>query len=229
MSGGRIAVVGPLPPVRSGIADYLNDLLPHLRSRFDLEVFVGDDHPLADRGRCGDVVVHPVRQLDALAYDGLVYQMGNNAHHEFVLELAHRRPGILVLHDLVLHHLYHFLAVTEHRWDLYGEALRESYGAAGEAMLRWKRWWLASSREDFVFPLFECVAARSLGVIVHSRSAVSEVERRVPSALVRRVTMGIPLEEPIDPKAARRRLGIADGEVIVGMFGFVTPIKRVDV
>ena len=34
-----------------------------------------------------------------------LYQMGNNSHHEGVLALAWERPGLLVLHDMVLHHL----------------------------------------------------------------------------------------------------------------------------
>ncbi len=43
----------------------------------------------------------------------VVYQMGNNLHHRFVLELAREMPGILVLHDVVLHHLYEGIAGVE--------------------------------------------------------------------------------------------------------------------
>ena len=34
-----------------------------------------------------------------------LYQMGNNRYHEGVLDLAMRLPGVLTLHDVVLHHL----------------------------------------------------------------------------------------------------------------------------
>ena len=51
--------VSPLPPVRSGVADYARDLLPHVARDFDVELFVDDRHPLAAEGRYCDLPVHP--------------------------------------------------------------------------------------------------------------------------------------------------------------------------
>ena len=231
MSRLRVAFVSPLPPVRSGIADYAADLLPHLRQDLDLELFVRDDHPDAGAGTRDGLPIHPASRFEALAgrFDAVVYQSGNNEHHDFVLDLARRHPGILVLHDLVLHHLYEFLAAVRGRTGLYEEALRESYGTVGERLLRWKRWGMRSDYENFVFPLFESLAARSLGVLVHGEQVRREVERCVPGVPVRRVPMGIPADAPVDRAEARRRLGIADSETLVGAFGFLTPIKRLDV
>ena len=53
--------------------------------------------------------------------------------------------------------------------------------------LRWKRWRLASERENFLLPLFEPLAARSRGLIVHSRAAEAEVRRRLAHAPVARM------------------------------------------
>src|SRR6185437_7316447 len=96
----------------------------------------------------------------------------------------------------------------EDEWERYGEALRESYGDVGAAVLQWKRWRLASERENFALPLFEPIAARSRGVIVHSRAAEAEVRRRVRDVPVARMAMGIPPEPALDRDDARRRLGI---------------------
>lgn len=228
----RLAFVGPLPPVRSGIADYAADLLPHLAERCGaIEIFVGPDHPCLAGGRFGSLPVRPARELRerAASFEAIVYQIGNNLHHEFVFELAEQYPGVVVLHDVVVHHLYEHMAGVTDDWSRYGAALREAYGAVGDEILRWKRWRLASDRENFLFPLFEPLVARSRGVMVHNRVAETEVLRRVPEAAVRRVPMGIPQDAVGDRDGARRRLGLASDEVVVGVFGFLTPIKRIDV
>jgi glycosyltransferase involved in cell wall biosynthesis len=227
----RLAFVSPIPPVRSGIADYARDLLPLLASEFDIEVFVDVRHPVLAAGRYGGLTVRSAPELRRRfgEYRYVVYQMGNNLHHRFVLELAADLPGIVVLHDLVLHHLYEEIAGLEDEWEAYGLALRRSYGAAGDVILRTKRWRMAAERENFAFPLFESLAAASRGVIVHNDSARREVERRLPLVPVRRIAMGIPQEPELDREGARARLGIRAHDVVVGAFGFLTPIKRLDV
>jgi len=229
-SGSRLAFVGPLPPVRSGIADYARDLLPYVARDFDVEIFVEDRHATADATE-GSVRVRPASELRRRRgeFRHVVYQLGNNLHHRFVLELAHELGGIVVLHDLVLHHLYEEIAGVEDEWEAYGDALRESYGPIGGEVMRWKRWRLASELENFELPLFEAIAAASRGVLVHSEWAKAQVCRRLPSTPVRRIRMGVPPEAALDRDLARRRLGLGADEMIVGAFGFITPIKRLDV
>ena len=152
MSGAArppLAFVSPLPPVRSGISDYAADLLPHVTEDFTIEVFVDERHPLLREGVYHSFPVHPPQELRRRVgeFAHVVYQMGNNLHHRFVLELAREIPGILVLHDVVLHHLYEGIAGIEDAWDAYGRALRDSYGSVGERVLSMKRWRLASERE----------------------------------------------------------------------------------
>jgi hypothetical protein len=105
MSGAArppLAFVSPLPPVRSGISDYAADLLPHVAEDFTIEVFVDERHPLL---REGSSFLPRSSSAGATApgreFAHVVYQMGNNLHHRFVLELAREIPGILVLHDVV--------------------------------------------------------------------------------------------------------------------------------
>ena len=61
----RVAFFSPLPPCRSGIADYSETLIEHLKPLVDLEVF-------ADGGRLFD----PAR------FDVALYHLGNNSYHE---------------------------------------------------------------------------------------------------------------------------------------------------
>ena len=227
----RLALVTPLPPTRSGIADYARDLLPFVAADFEVEAFVDELHPLLAEGRLGPVPVHAASELRRRFADFqyVVYQIGNNLHHRYALELATQFPGVVVLHDLVLHHLYEDVAGREDAWDAYGDALEESYGSVGLGVLRWKRWKLASERENFALPLFEPLAVRSRGLLVHNHAAEAEVVRRLPGVPVARIPMGVPLEPEIDLTAARRRLGLSPEHVVVGSFGLITSLKRLEI
>ena len=84
----RVAYYSPLPPSRSGIADYSALLLPELERRLDV------------------VVVRPGRFKRPPKADIRLYHVGNDAEqHAWIVEELRRRPGVVVLHELVLHHL----------------------------------------------------------------------------------------------------------------------------
>ncbi|MCB0070588.1 MAG: hypothetical protein KDE20_03980, partial [Caldilineaceae bacterium] len=99
----RIAYFSPLPPQRTGIADYSATLLPHLAAHADVTLFVDDPAAVTP--------LHlPVRAIaaftDALGerMDICIYQMGNNVRfHRQIYATALRQPGLLVLHDINLY------------------------------------------------------------------------------------------------------------------------------
>lgn len=111
----RIALVGPMPPETSGIADYNARLLPELASRAEVDVYCSSRRPgLVPHG----VGWYPVAALDRnrspWSYDAVVYTVGNSDHHHRLYEVARRFPGVLWLHDARLPGL-----VTT--WALAGE------------------------------------------------------------------------------------------------------------
>ena len=52
-------------------------------------------------------------------FDAILYQIGNNPHHDFVYETALRHPGFVVLHEANLHHLIAHLTIRRDNWDAY--------------------------------------------------------------------------------------------------------------
>src|SRR5580693_3828038 len=98
----RVAFFSPLPPARSGIADYSEALIESLRPLVDLEVFSSARH-----------------RFDPKKFDIAVYQVGNNEHHDFVYETALRHPGAVVMHESNLHHLITDLTIRRGNWDAY--------------------------------------------------------------------------------------------------------------
>src|ERR1700735_956592 len=98
----RVAFFSPLPPCRSGIADYSETLIEHLKRLVDLGVFADGE-----------------RAFDASRFDIALYHLGINPHHGFVYEAALRHPGVVVMHESNLHHLVASLTIRQHDWDAY--------------------------------------------------------------------------------------------------------------
>ena len=119
----RVAFVSPLPPSRSGIADYSAALVEAMRSTaggpggpFHIETF-------SDAGQA----FHPER------FDIAVYQVGNNGHHGFVYQAALRHPGVVVMHESNLHHLIADLTIRRDDWDAYLAECEYDGGPAARA------------------------------------------------------------------------------------------------
>jgi glycosyltransferase involved in cell wall biosynthesis len=226
----RLDFVSPLPPVRSGIADYSVDLLAHLRDLADVRLIRLPGQPVAPEL----AAAWGLADASAVGENGRegrlpLYQMGNNRYHEAVYDLALRHPGALTLHDVVLHHL--LLDVTLGRGDFYGykERLIRDHGWVGEAAAVAKRWGAYGEAPIFALPAHRSLLRRQRGVLVHSEWAAALVREEVPGLRVRVVPMGVPLPPPADREAGlamRRRLGLPAAAPVVGSFGFQTPIKR---
>jgi glycosyltransferase involved in cell wall biosynthesis len=95
----RVGFFTPLPPERSGIADYSYELLEELSRRCDVTAVVSDE--LAGLVRAPEgVAVAGASDVPIGTFDCNVYQMGNNAKfHRFVYRRALSEPGLLVMHD----------------------------------------------------------------------------------------------------------------------------------
>jgi glycosyltransferase involved in cell wall biosynthesis len=151
----KVAYFSPLPPERSGIADYSALLLPALKRRMDV------------------VVVPRGQTKRPRGTDVALYHVGNNTEaHGWIVDALRRRSGIVVLHEFVLHHLVAGLTLGRHDANAYLDAMQRDAGVVGRL--------LAHGVVDYVlppiwealpqdFPLAGEVLDRASGVICHSR------------------------------------------------------------
>ncbi|HEV8241897.1 MAG TPA: glycosyltransferase family 4 protein [Thermoanaerobaculia bacterium] len=227
----RVDYVSPLPPARTGIADYSADLLPHLGERCDLRLVALPGQAVSPLLAARWPVVTPA----GLGNERLpLYQMGNNELHRPVWEAALRVPGVLVLHDLVLHHflLGRTLGQAPGDFDGYRAQLAADHGWVGELAAAPARWGFVDTVVQFALPARRSLLRAQRGVLVHSAWAVEELHAEDPELRARQVPMAVPLPPPADAAAGaalRARLGIPEGAPVLGSFGFQTPMKRTHV
>src|SRR4051794_13879617 len=104
----RIAFFTPLNPVQSGISDYSEELLPYLARGATVDLYIDKYRP-SNAAITGQFIVRPASEFAALQraapYDSIVYQLGNSPAHAYIYEMLGRVPGVVVLHEFVLHHL----------------------------------------------------------------------------------------------------------------------------
>lgn len=224
----RIAFFTPLPPVQSGISQYSAELLPLLGEALTIDVYVDGYRPTVELGSAASLL--PAGRFErnhaARPYDLIVYQMGNSPAHAYMWPLALRHPGLLVLHDYVLHHLNVWMAVNRGGVKQYQAEMLARYGEPGRAAaLRTLRGQMPASVFDY--PLCEAVVERSRLVAVHNAYAARLVAERCGCA-VERIPMGVPLYHLPAAKEARARLGLPAEEPVLASLGELSPHKRLD-
>jgi glycosyltransferase involved in cell wall biosynthesis/SAM-dependent methyltransferase len=204
----NLAFFSPLPPAKSGIADYSATLLDHLKHFAQVEAFSARPS-----------------SFDASRYDAIVYQLGNNPHHSFVYEMAMAHPGVVVLHEANLHHLIAHLTIGRGDWDAYVKEVELNAGAEGRQYAQ--RYVRTLERgPDYSIPMLKPVLERSRGAIVHSAAVESELRALGYQGPVGKIPHGAWIVDA-DRMQYRAKLGLDERTPLIGIFGFLKPYKRI--
>lgn len=229
----RIGYASPWPPARSGIADYSAELVPALARRGAELTLLHAPAGAPDDGLRESFPVRPIDRVDETPLDAVVYQIGNSApHHEAIYLQALRRPGVVALHEYMLHHLVLEVTLGRHRGEAYVEEMRYAAGESGRTVAR--RLLDTHHPVDlWRFPLFERVVDRSFGALVHSHACRRRILASRPAARVRVVPFPVDLTSlpPADPgsrRQARAELDLPADAFVLASYGLVTPHKRLE-
>ena len=199
----KVGFFSPLPPERSGVADYAAALLAEMRRQGMVE---------AGAKQC----------------DIALYHLGNNRLHAEFYRRALERPGVAVLHDAVLHHfLLGQLSEPE-----YLDEFIHNYGEWNRGLARelWRgRAGSGSDDRYFRYPMLKRVAERSLAVIVHNPAAARTVREHAPGTSVHEIPhlFAAPtLPGEAEVLCYRQSLGLEPGAFVFGVFGYLRESKR---
>jgi len=194
----------PLPPSRTGVADYAAHLLTALR-------------------RNGTVEVNPAHA------DVWLYHLGNNQLHWSIYQRALVRPGVVVLHDAVLQHFF-LGSLTEQE---YVDEFVYNYGEwhRGIAHELWRgRATSALSERYYSYAMLRRIAECSNAIIVHNHAAGRIVKRHAPGARVTEIPhlfappAPIPASEVLSFRQAHH---LSTHHFVFGVFGYLRESKRI--
>ena len=201
----RVAYYSPLPPSRSGIADYSELLMPALRERIDVVV--------ATEGK------------RAPAADVALYHIGNDPDaHGWIVDALVKRPGVVVLHEFVLHHLIAGITIGRGNGRGYLEAMERDLGVAGRLLglgvldnllpLLWET-------QPERFPLAGPILDHAHGLIVHSQYVGDRARAAGYDGRIWRIPH--PAWPSVDVEPARD----VSGAPLIGCFGYLNMNKRI--
>jgi glycosyltransferase involved in cell wall biosynthesis len=166
------------------------------------------------------------------SFDACVYQIGNNRLHAAAYRAALETPGIVVLHDAVLHHLLLGLLSEQE----YRDEFVFNYGGwhSGIADALWRdRGHAMTDDRYFRYPLLRRLGEASRAVIVHNPNAARLAREALPPSSPAVEVVEVPhyVDVPqIPPEreiaAKREELGIPAGALVISCFGYMRPPKR---
>jgi glycosyltransferase involved in cell wall biosynthesis len=213
-----VGFVSPLPPVRSGIADFSAELLEALRPLVDAVPY-----PPAKARRAPDA-----------GHDVLLVQVGNDPVHalsyEMLTDPERRTPAVVTLHDYSLHHLFAAAYLDAGRKETYARELVRNHGEGGRRL--WERmcggaripvWDL----EPWRYPMSTEVIRRAEIVVAHSRLVAGSALRACPETDVVELPHHVVPARRIPREEARRALGLPLDRRVAVSLGLLTPAKRV--
>lgn len=195
-----VGFYSPLPPARTGVADYAAALAQHLSAHCHLRF-----------NRDGDMNL---------------YHVGNNQLHVDIYRRALERPGVVILHDAVLHH---FMLGSLSR-DAYIEEFMFNYGPWTQS--RAEQLWQDRGRSAvdptyFRYAFLKRIAETSIAVIVHNPAAARIVREHFAEARVLEVPhLLIPHNSPHPAESERLRNTLGTG-LVCGVFGHLRESKRI--
>ncbi|HUK18808.1 MAG TPA: glycosyltransferase family 4 protein [Bryobacteraceae bacterium] len=172
----KINWFSPLPPARTGIAHYAMQVLPVLVRQHAVTAWTDQDQVASEVRRVARVKHYdpespPWREINEGAVS--FYHLGNDPDfHAGLWRVRAQQPGIVVLHDLSLHHFFFMLTVHQRKdYAGYLAAMEHWYGdagrQAGEACCAG-----GISPDDMAqrYPLTREATREALGAITHTES-----------------------------------------------------------
>ena len=180
----RLNWFSPLPPAKSGIADYSFGILSELSSRAEVTLWTdraGWDAQLEQYATVRHYRPERIDWVELNRAELSFYNIGNNhLHHAAIWQVSRQSPGIVILHDVRLHDFFESLYRGHWRdHAAYLKLIESHYGEEGLSIATD----FVSARQgdyDFMaqrFSMTGAVLEHALGAVVHTKDAFNELRR----------------------------------------------------
>ncbi|MDN4066515.1 glycosyltransferase [Paenibacillus vini] len=233
----KIAYFSPFNPLKSGVSDYSEELIPELSKYMDIDLYT-TDFKISSDYIARNYAVYPISSFNEKSYkkyDEVVYHIGNNTKfHNDIYLTALKFPGISVIHDYSIHHLIANLTVARGDWEGYIREMHYNYGKEGERLARLssegKTKVLWETDQTLKYPANKRLIEASKGVIVHSKMAEGGIIDVKENAFVQYAPLFTSDIEIIDEeriKLLRNKYNISEDCLVFSSFGFISRAKRI--
>lgn len=208
----KIAMFTPLPPLKNGIADYTRDILMELRRFFHIDIFIDDGYTPNDSDIIQNFTIknHKEFQPVSMDYDLIIYQIGTNPNHAYMIDYIIGYPGLIYLHDYSIAYLYLVLP------SALKDRLAEAY---------------PSTDEEFLFsnPLNKCVLDKALGIVVHNNYSRDGLRNQSCLVPIKQINLYAKITPKMQNKAElKKEINLELDELIISSFGFAAKSKHID-
>lgn len=221
----KLAYVSPIPPEKSGIADYSAELLIELSKYYDITIVV-EQNEVSDEWIKSNCKIENCEWLhkNNNKIDRILYHFGNSTYHAHMFDLLEKNPGVVVMHDFFLSSILAQLEYNENN-NVWTKALYDSQGYAAV----YDRFHEADITDViWKYPANINIIKEAYGVIVHSKNTYSLTQKWYGKNSTDYFAIVPLLRYPcakIDKEQARRILGISNNQFVVCVFGLLGKTK----
>ncbi len=229
----RLAVLSPLPPCRSGIADYNAKFLPFLARHFDIDLYV-DNYKVTDEILSTSFRIFDIGDFALVApkYDAILYEFGNSEFHAHMLPLLEKFPGVVGLHDAFLSGLFGYLDFYLGDTGSYAYEMLAAHGPLARRFFAPLQAHPDANGGTMVgLPCTKRVLDQALGVISHSPFNLEVARKYYPEGWLAPYRI-IPQMVPLPPvwtslqrDEAKKKLGFEADDLIITTFGHIAWTK----
>ncbi|MEM7358808.1 MAG: glycosyltransferase [Pseudomonadota bacterium] len=228
----HLALLTPLPPCQSGIAEYATDFLPYLSRHFDIDIYLDGYAP--NKAEISAVFrMFDISDFEANAenYDAILYEIGNSDFHSYMLPYLYRYPGVVTLHDAYMSGILAHHEFSLNQRNSYQHELLYSHGPRG-------RRYIAPNTDDReaiaeaidTLPTTKRILDRALGVISHSSFNIDVANQHFPEGWLApyRIVPQIMACRKRDPRRTaeyRNQLKLPEDAFVICTFGHVVWTK----
>ncbi len=163
-------------------------------------------------------------------YDAVLYNLGDNFEfHAAIYAVARRHPGIIILHDFVMHNFFRgYYLLRDGGFAAYAAALEKHYGLDGRAAAQRH---LAGSPINSLdemarFPLFEEAVAGARGVLTHSKFLLDRVRTVFPGPAT---DVFLTYDVPAGVHCSKADIGVPNDKTLVVSVGHVNRNRHIGV
>lgn len=230
----KIVVFCPLPPKPNGIADYFAEQIPYFSKYCEMTIVIEDCHP-KPIGIAGYVSIirmsEYLQRREAYSEHKHVYHVGNNHDTPYMLPVLLSTPGVVIIHDLNLHHLIDLTTLGQGSKLGYTSALFYQYGRLGGIIgNQLSEYHLKGSFSPSELELNASIIDSAEQVIVHSEYSALRVRARGQnnvSVIPHHIAPNVANYPRKLKQCYREQLGLPVDKLIFTSMGFIAKAKQI--